>query len=212
MKKKIKKFLVKGNIFNQDNRQNAGITLVALVITIILLLILAGITINTLSNTGIFEKAKEAREKYQNAQNEEEMQLAKYGNKIDSYVENARSESFTVTTLWQYDSTVSGDNVNSGRKTGEITLSNPITNFDEIVFFGQSYFSNGGYGQAMETRILTENLISNPPNNDGTNRAFLNTISVNDNRRMVYNLTSENKITIDEYNNYRLLNIKGIKY
>lgn len=41
-------------------RQN-GITLVALVITIIILLILAGISIATLSNTGIFGKAQEAR-------------------------------------------------------------------------------------------------------------------------------------------------------
>ena len=185
--------------------------MIALTITIILLLILAGVTISTLSNNGIFERAKEARDKYKNAQNEEEMQILNYSNQIDSYVGNSRNGNFTVTTLWQYDSTASGDNVSSGRKAGEITLSQPITSFDEIVFFGQSYFSTG-YGQAMETRILTENLISNPPNTDGTNRAFLNTISVNDNRRMVYNLTSENKITVDEYNTYRLLNIKGIKY
>lgn len=38
---------------------NKGITLVALVITIIILLILAGISISTLTNTGIFGKAKE---------------------------------------------------------------------------------------------------------------------------------------------------------
>lgn len=31
MKNKIKKFLVKGNLSNQDNRKSAGITLVALV-------------------------------------------------------------------------------------------------------------------------------------------------------------------------------------
>lgn len=35
MKNKIKKFLVKGNLSNQDNRKSAGITLVALVITTI---------------------------------------------------------------------------------------------------------------------------------------------------------------------------------
>ena len=41
--------------------KNLGITLVALVITIIILLILAGISISTLTNTGIFQKAKEAK-------------------------------------------------------------------------------------------------------------------------------------------------------
>lgn len=85
MKKKIKKFLVKGNICNQDNRKNAGITLVALVITIIILLILAGITISQLSGTGIFEKAKEAKEKWQNAQDYEQTEIAKYTNEIELY-------------------------------------------------------------------------------------------------------------------------------
>ena len=33
MKNKIEKFLEKGNICNQDNRKNAGITLVALAIS-----------------------------------------------------------------------------------------------------------------------------------------------------------------------------------
>ena len=62
-----------------------GITLIALVVTIVVLLILAGVTITyALSNNGIFERAKEARDKWQNAQNEEEMQIAKYSNQIES--------------------------------------------------------------------------------------------------------------------------------
>ena len=40
------------------SKESKGITLVALVITIIILLILAGISISSLTNTGIFEKAK----------------------------------------------------------------------------------------------------------------------------------------------------------
>ena len=42
-------------------KEQKGITLVALVITIIILLILAGISIATLSQTGLFKKAKEAK-------------------------------------------------------------------------------------------------------------------------------------------------------
>ena len=44
-------------------KKNKGITLVALVVTIVVLLILAGISISALTNTGIFQKAKEAKQK-----------------------------------------------------------------------------------------------------------------------------------------------------
>ena len=43
-----------------ENRK--GITLVALVITIIILLILATISIQSLTNTGLFKNAEKARE------------------------------------------------------------------------------------------------------------------------------------------------------
>lgn len=56
-------------------KQNQGITLVALVITIIILLILAGIFIGTLKNNGLFENAKIAKIKYQNAQEKEQIIL-----------------------------------------------------------------------------------------------------------------------------------------
>ena len=62
--------------------QNKGITLVALVITIVILLILAGISISTLTNTGIFQKAKDAKQKSENAQKEEESFLSEYEKEI----------------------------------------------------------------------------------------------------------------------------------
>ena len=43
-------------------RKNKGITLVALVVTIIILLILAGISIATLTGSGLFEKARLAEQ------------------------------------------------------------------------------------------------------------------------------------------------------
>lgn len=54
---------------------NRGITLVALVITIIILLILAGITISSLTQTSLFAKANEAKEKTEIAQEKEKIQL-----------------------------------------------------------------------------------------------------------------------------------------
>ena len=43
-----------------------GITLVALVVTIIILLILAGISIQTITNMGLFNNAKEAKNAIEN--------------------------------------------------------------------------------------------------------------------------------------------------
>ena len=55
---------------------NKGITLVALVITIIVLLILAGISIQSITNTGLFANAKKAKEKSMEGQLKEEISLA----------------------------------------------------------------------------------------------------------------------------------------
>ena len=55
---------------------NKGITLVALVITIIVLLILAGISIQAITNTGLFANAKKAKEKSMEGQLTEEISLA----------------------------------------------------------------------------------------------------------------------------------------
>lgn len=55
---------------------NKGITLVALVITIIILLILAAISIQALTGSGLFGKAKDAEEHTTKAQLKEEIELA----------------------------------------------------------------------------------------------------------------------------------------
>ena len=59
-------------------KEKRGITLVALVITIIILLILAGISIAQLTGNGLFENAKLAKEKYKNAQEKEDAILKEY--------------------------------------------------------------------------------------------------------------------------------------
>ena len=69
-----------------------GITLVALVITIIILLILAGITISSLTNTGIFEKAKEARDKTANAAENQAKTLNEYEDELNKYISGTAGE------------------------------------------------------------------------------------------------------------------------
>ena len=76
----------------QERREEKGITLVALVVTIIVLIILAGVTLNiVLDNDGIINKAKQAADDYENAQREEQEllgQIEKYLNPLipDGYV------------------------------------------------------------------------------------------------------------------------------
>ena len=64
-----------------------GITLVALAVTIIVLLILAGVVILfTLGENGIFKRAKEGVEIYQNEVEKEKVELDKVTNYIDDGV------------------------------------------------------------------------------------------------------------------------------
>ena len=69
---------------NKLKRQNA-ITLVALVITIVILLILAGISISALTQTGLFGKAKQAEQKSKEAQEQEDAILSSYENALNTY-------------------------------------------------------------------------------------------------------------------------------
>ena len=56
-------------IMKEKQKNIKGITLISLVITIIILIILAGISINLiLGENGLFSKAKQAKEEYLNAQ------------------------------------------------------------------------------------------------------------------------------------------------
>ncbi len=64
-------------------RENKGITLIALIITIIILLILAGVALSlTLGERGIFHIAKKAGENYLNAQDKELTDLEKLYSEI----------------------------------------------------------------------------------------------------------------------------------
>ena len=74
-------------------KSNKGITLVALVVTIIVLVILVGISINLLfGQYGIVTRAGEAKEEYTNAQKLENVTLVDYENKIDKYVYGTSDE------------------------------------------------------------------------------------------------------------------------
>ena len=81
-------------------KEMKGITLIALVITIVVLMILAGVSINTvLGDDGIIKKAKEATETTKRASAEEEMnrlvleyQLAKNDETLESFLQEKVTE------------------------------------------------------------------------------------------------------------------------
>lgn len=71
-------------------KQAKGITLIALVVTIIVLLILAGVTISSIIvNNGIFSKAEQAKDEYRDASAKEEASLNKLA---DSMMGNETEE------------------------------------------------------------------------------------------------------------------------
>ena len=78
-------------------RKNKGITLVALVITIIILVILAGVAITALTQTGLFENAKQAKNAMENAQTEENDILLSYANTINELGDGISGSRDTVT-------------------------------------------------------------------------------------------------------------------
>ena len=68
--------------------KDKGITLIALVITIIILLILAGISISALTNQGLFKNAKAAQNATEKAKEEQGQRLNEYEDEINKYLEN----------------------------------------------------------------------------------------------------------------------------
>ena len=79
-------------------KNKRGITLVSLVITIIILLILAGIGINALKQTNLFEQSKQAKNSMSNAQNIENNTLLSYESMINEIIGNRENEEHNLGT------------------------------------------------------------------------------------------------------------------
>ena len=83
------------NLLNKKDI-NKGITLIALVVTIIVLLILAGVSISMLTGqNGILNRAVEAKEKTEVAQKDENETLNEYEKTFNKYMSNLPSTEYT---------------------------------------------------------------------------------------------------------------------
>ena len=81
-------------VYNMKNKLNEskGITLIALIITIIILLILAGIIIGSISNSGLIDHSRDATQKYKKAQVDESEALQYMEQEIDKSIEQSEKE------------------------------------------------------------------------------------------------------------------------
>lgn len=74
-------------------KSTKGITLIALVVTIVVLLILAGVSVNALfGNSGIINKAKEAKELYEQKRQEESEEINKLNEQLGQYINKNGTE------------------------------------------------------------------------------------------------------------------------
>ena len=100
---------------NIVNRRNSGITLIALVVTIVVLIILATVSINTvLGDNGIIKKAQEAKEAYSKSVKAEDTAMQELLNEMAKYndvKEEASKEEGITATVDGKTVTITKDNV-----------------------------------------------------------------------------------------------------
>ncbi len=135
-------------------KQTKGITLVALVITIILLLILAGISILAITNQGLFAQADEAKRKTENAQAEEGETLADYENSIVGYISGNRDiNGLSMTELLNEPAIVPTSKTEASRDLN-FNLKDSILNYKVLIITYGVWNNNLSKISLYDTRTL----------------------------------------------------------
>ena len=111
---------------------NSAITLIALIITVIVLLILAGITLNmVMGDNGIIKKVQLAKDKTNEAQQEESEKLSELEDEIDNKVNGSFVNDNDEKELEKYKKAIANTLTNLGVKTLETqTIDEYIKNID----------------------------------------------------------------------------------
>ena len=162
----------------KKHKSTRGITLIALVITIIILLILAGISISALTNQGLFKNAKEAQNATEKAEAEQGKTLNEYEDEINKYLSNNdKTEEKLV------------DKVNDGTiKIGDYVKYTPNTASTDAILQELNPYS--GSSDNTTSTLTQENL----------NWRILD---VKDGQvRLISELPTTSKITLNGYNGY----------
>ena len=138
-------------------RKEHGITLVALVITIVILLILAGISIQAITNTGLFEQVEEAKKKTENAQIEENEILENYYEQMTSYGGGKQSsaEETAATTHTATEITYGWDEIaNMAKVISNTTSINENTLEVKVIIDGKTKILGVGDTKTLDGRTV----------------------------------------------------------
>ena len=111
-------------IIKKLKKQVRGITLIALVVTIIVLLILAGVALSlTIGDNGLFRRAENAANTWQMAEQNEQKEIEQAGDFIDDYANNiTRVDGVPIPNGFYY--------VGGSEETGLVISDNPIDEKD----------------------------------------------------------------------------------
>ena len=212
---------------------NKGITLVALVITIIILLILAGVAITALTQTGLFENAKQAKNAMENAQNEENTILSDYSSEINEYISSNRNDKENSQSLINkddgiYNKSEGGYIFNTSQNNitytsnNLITLSESIENYNYIEFECDNNYSTEGYSYPFSQRYSVSQIKEHYSNTNEfvyknvfwiiyNSGDYWNRVSfwLKDNKTIMFQYGRSTDTSV--FNKIRITEIKGIK-
>ena len=112
------------------NDRQKGITLIALVVTIVVLIILATVSINTvLGDNGIISRAQKARDSYSNSQKSEDEQMAVLANEMAQYDTDNSGSGGTTKPEEGITATVEGKTVTITKDNVADYLGKVVTNY-----------------------------------------------------------------------------------
>ena len=212
---------------------NKGIPLVALVITIIILLILAGVAITALTQTGLFENAKQAKNAMENAQNEENTILSDYSSEINEYISSNRNDKENSQSLINkddgiYNKSEGGYIFNTSQNNitytsnNIITLSESIENYNYIEFECDNNYSTEGYSYPFSQRYSVSQIKEHYSNTNEfvyknvfwiiyNSGDYWNRVSfwLKDNKTIMFQYGRSTDTSV--FNKIRITEIKGIK-
>ena len=144
------------------NMRNKGITLIALVITIIVLLILAGVTIATLTgDNGILTRANDSKKQTEIASVKEQAQLD-IANWIAERLENGEDTTLDDATIKNIIETANASNTDKYYK--ELQSDKIITPSGYEILYSELYTNNGGSGGETGSLPSTEETTPFLPN------------------------------------------------
>lgn len=146
----------------QKRDTQKGITLVALVITIIVMLLLSVVSINLIQNLGLIEKVKLAKEEHRASTIQEQKELFEKEIEISKYEGNTPKTINDLLNKLEEEKLITEEEKNTIMQTGRITIGSKKIIFDKIIL--PEGYTRCAYLESTGTQFL--NLGSLPVKND----------------------------------------------